>query len=202
MRPESASRTGYNHLQMQLGIESHIPDGLLAANALLAENSRQGVPTSTQALHPGFGLRISSTAMDFQFRCSEIVSGTVVAPNNGTPRTPSQCAGAALKKNAVALTLDAAGIGAGFLPGGELVVAGVQATISVASGVNSATHGDAGGSVLGVLGLPATFTGYAAKALGAGGRYLPYVGSIVSAAGAISDGYGAYQDYKACLAGG
>jgi RHS repeat-associated protein len=124
------------------------------------------------------------------------------APNNGTPRTPSQCAGAALKKNAVALTLDAAGIGAGFLPGGELVVAGVQATISVASGVNSATHGDAGGSVLGVLGLPATFTGYAAKALGAGGRYLPYVGSIVSAAGAISDGYGAYQDYKACLAGG
>ena len=127
---------------------------------------------------------------------------TVVAPNNGMPRTPAQCAGAALKKNAVALTLDAAGVGAGFLPGGELVVASVQATVSVASGINSAANGDAAGSALGVLGLPATFTGYAAKALGAGGKFLPYVGSIVSLAGGLNDALSTYNDYQACLAGG
>jgi hypothetical protein len=66
---------------MQLSSEVHIPDGLLAANALLAENSRLGLPTSMQAPHPGIGFRISSTAMDFQFRCSGIVSDPVVAPN-------------------------------------------------------------------------------------------------------------------------
>ena len=70
-------------MQMQLGIESRIPNGLLAANALLAENSRQGVPTSTQALYQGFQFAISSTYMGLQFRCYESVSGTVVAPNNG-----------------------------------------------------------------------------------------------------------------------
>jgi hypothetical protein len=83
-------------MQMQLGIESPIPDGLLAANALLAENSRQGVPTSTQALYQGFQFAISSTYMGLQFRCYESVSGTVVAPSNGTPpigtpKTTAQC---------------------------------------------------------------------------------------------------------------
>ncbi len=68
---------------MQLGIESHIPDGLLAENALLAENSRQGVPTSTHALHRGLQFAISSTYMGLQFRCSETASDPVVAPNNG-----------------------------------------------------------------------------------------------------------------------
>jgi hypothetical protein len=70
-------------MQMQLGIESHIPDGLLAENALLAENSRQGVPTSTQALHRGLQFAISSTYMGLQFRCSETASDPVPAPNNG-----------------------------------------------------------------------------------------------------------------------
>jgi hypothetical protein len=73
---------------MQLSSEVHIPDGLLAANALLAENSRLGLPTSMQAPHPGIGFRISSTAMDFQFRCSGIVSDPVVAPNNPVPANP------------------------------------------------------------------------------------------------------------------
>jgi RHS repeat-associated protein len=43
--------------------EQYIPDGLLAANVLLAENSRQGVPTSTHALHQGFGFVISHTSL-------------------------------------------------------------------------------------------------------------------------------------------
>jgi hypothetical protein len=77
-------------MQMQLGIESQIPEGLLAANALLAENSRQGVPTSTQALYPGFEFAISSTYKGFQFRCSESASDPVVAPNNPTLMNVSQ----------------------------------------------------------------------------------------------------------------
>ena len=43
--------------------EHHIPDGLLAASVLLAENSRQGSATSTHALHRGFGFVISSTSL-------------------------------------------------------------------------------------------------------------------------------------------
>ena len=46
--------------------EQHIPDGLLAANVLLAENSRQGVPTSTHALHQGFGFVISHTSLEIK----------------------------------------------------------------------------------------------------------------------------------------
>ena len=88
IRSSSAPLSPYNRMQMQLGIESHIPDGLLAANALLAENSRQGVPTSTQALYQGFQFAISSTYMSLQFRCYESVSGTVVAPNKPAPPTP------------------------------------------------------------------------------------------------------------------
>jgi RHS repeat-associated protein len=50
-------------MQMQLGLEAQIPDGLLAANAQLGENSHQGVPTSTHALYQGFGFVISNTAL-------------------------------------------------------------------------------------------------------------------------------------------
>ena len=50
-------------MQMQLSSDVRIPDGILAANALLAENSRQGVPTSTHTLHRGFEFAISSTAL-------------------------------------------------------------------------------------------------------------------------------------------
>ncbi len=48
---------------MQLASGSHIPDGLLAANALLAENSRQGSRTYSGTLHQGFGVVISITAL-------------------------------------------------------------------------------------------------------------------------------------------
>jgi hypothetical protein len=78
-------------MQMQLGIDSQIPDGLLAANALLAENSRQGVPTSTHTLHRGFEFAISSTVLGLEFQCYESASDPVVAPNK---MTPAQCAAA------------------------------------------------------------------------------------------------------------
>ena len=48
---------------MQLSSGTHIPDGLLAANALLAENSRQGSRTYSGTLHQGFGFVISHTSL-------------------------------------------------------------------------------------------------------------------------------------------
>jgi len=67
----------------------------LAARPRLAENSRQGVPTSTQTLYWGFEFAISSTYIGLQFRCSETVSGPVVAPNSGAAcsvfSSKSQC---------------------------------------------------------------------------------------------------------------
>jgi hypothetical protein len=110
-------------MQMQLGIESHIPDGLLAANALLAENSRQGVPTSTQALYQGFGFAISSTYMGLQFRCYESTSDPVEAPSNVTqpctqrgnalPATTYQTKGQAAANNPVQDALNLAAFRAG-----------------------------------------------------------------------------------------
>ena len=48
---------------MHLSSDVQIPDGLLAANALLAENSHQGSATSTHTLHQGCYFAISSTAI-------------------------------------------------------------------------------------------------------------------------------------------
>jgi len=53
----------YNHLRMQLGSDVRPQNGLLAEMTLLAEKPRQGVPTSTNALHRGFGFVISSTSL-------------------------------------------------------------------------------------------------------------------------------------------
>jgi RHS repeat-associated protein len=48
---------------MHLSSDVQIPDGLLAANALLAGNSRQQFRTSTHTLYQGFEVAISSTAI-------------------------------------------------------------------------------------------------------------------------------------------
>ena len=76
---------------MELHTNARVPVGLLAAMTLLNEKPHQGVPSWESAPHPGFGFVISSTAIDFQFRCSEIVSGLVVAPNNGKQEPPPPC---------------------------------------------------------------------------------------------------------------
>jgi RHS repeat-associated protein len=48
---------------MQLSSNSHIPDGLLAANALLREKPHQGVPSWKSALHQGIDERNSTAAI-------------------------------------------------------------------------------------------------------------------------------------------
>ncbi len=62
---------------MQLSSGSHIPDGLLAANVLLSEKPRLGVPSRNLALHPGIseanctaaiGLRASQSLNRVQSR--------------------------------------------------------------------------------------------------------------------------------------
>ena len=48
---------------MQLSSNSHIPDGLLAANVLLSEKPHQGVPSWNLALHQGIDERNSTAAI-------------------------------------------------------------------------------------------------------------------------------------------
>jgi RHS repeat-associated protein len=48
---------------MQLASGSHIPDGLLAANALLSEKLHQGFAAPKSTLHQGFSVSISSTPL-------------------------------------------------------------------------------------------------------------------------------------------
>ena len=50
-------------MQMHLSSDVQIPEGLLAANTLLAENSRQGFETSTHTLYQGFEVAISRTPL-------------------------------------------------------------------------------------------------------------------------------------------
>jgi RHS repeat-associated protein len=50
-------------MQMQLGSDVQIPDGLLAANALLREKPHQGVPSWNLALHQGIDERNSTAAI-------------------------------------------------------------------------------------------------------------------------------------------
>jgi hypothetical protein len=68
---------------MELHSNAHIPDGLLASMTLLSEKPRLGVPSWESAPHQGIDERNSTAVLGLRFRCSEIVSGTVVAPNKG-----------------------------------------------------------------------------------------------------------------------
>lgn len=108
----------------------------------------------------------------------------------------------ALKKNGVALGLDALGVGAGFLPGGDFVVAGlgVAATVNSATSANTtttegqvATTGAIGsifGSQLSVM-----------KALKVGGKAVPFLATALSVAGVGADVWQTNEDYNKCMAG-
>ena len=134
--------------------------------------------------------------------CAEVLTERLptIAPDNGTIKQ-QQCAGAALKKNAVTLNLDVAGVGAGFLPGGDLVVAGAQMGVNAASTVNSAVHGDTTGAMTSIFGFQVSAMVPAAKLVGVGAKAIPGIGSAISAFGALNDSYGTYQDYQSCMAG-
>jgi hypothetical protein len=134
--------------------------------------------------------------------CGSGYSGASSGPAAGSP-TPKQlgCLGDAIKKNGVALALDAAGVGAGFLPGGDLVVAGVQMGIGAASTVNSAIGGDAPGAVTGIAGFQLSAMVPAARWGFVGAKAVPFLGAVVSAAGGLNDLWSSCKDYQSCMAG-
>lgn len=69
---------------MQLGCDSHIPDGLLAAIALLSEKPRLGVPSRNPAPNLGLDERNCTALLCLQFACSKTMSGPVEDPYNGS----------------------------------------------------------------------------------------------------------------------
>ena len=67
---------------MQPASEHHIPDGLLASMTLLSEKPRHGVTSWESAPQSGINEANSTTAIGLRFRCWEIASDPVDAPNN------------------------------------------------------------------------------------------------------------------------
>jgi RHS repeat-associated protein len=68
---------------MQLASGTHIPDGLLAANSLLAENSRQGFGTWSGTVHQGFGFVISHTSLGIK---GSLYDGRIRSRSTGKER--------------------------------------------------------------------------------------------------------------------
>lgn len=126
---------------MQLASGTHIPDGLLAAMTPLSEKPRQGVTSWESAPHPGIDFRISSTALNFRFRCAETASDPVVAPSSVPTISKVVCTGAAIAGGASAGALIGEGVG-GFIGG----LVGAGGGTLVAPGVGTVGGGIVGGS--------------------------------------------------------
>jgi len=75
---------------MQPAFSTPFPEPLPAAMPQLSEKPRHGVQSWNPAPHPGQFVCNSRTAIGLQFGWSGIVSGTVVAPSNGTPTISRQ----------------------------------------------------------------------------------------------------------------
>jgi hypothetical protein len=67
---------------MESTLNHAFPESLLAAMPQLSEKPHMGVPSKNPAWHPGFNVCNSTAVLGLQFRCSETVSGPVVAPSN------------------------------------------------------------------------------------------------------------------------
>jgi hypothetical protein len=76
---------------MQPAFSTPFPEPLLAAKPQLSEKPRLGVRSKNPAWHPGFNVCNSTAAIGLQFRCSETVSGPVVAPNNQRQQITKEC---------------------------------------------------------------------------------------------------------------
>jgi hypothetical protein len=188
-------------MQMELSPNSRVPDGLLAAMTLLSEKPHQGLPSWESALHQGIDERNCTALLGLQFRSSEIVSGTVVAPNNG-PTNPraTQCK----IKVGVGIGLDVAGTAAGLVPGAGAALVTTQVSLGLASAAYSAyngsaafTIGNATGAQLSAVAAGAEYVGWKTAA-----KALPWIGTLYNAGALAYDVYHAQSDYQACLAGG
>lgn len=128
-----------------------------------------------------------------------------VGPNGNGGPTKSACAGQALKKNAASLAFDAAGVAAGFLPGGDAVVSLAQVGVGIGSTVNSAISSNTrtaegkralAGTFGGIFGIQLAALAPAFPAV----KAIPVIGAAFSVAGAVADLYQVNVDYQACLA--
>jgi len=112
------------------------------------------------------------------------------------------CAGVALKKNAVALSFDATGIGAGFVPGGDAAVAIAQSTVSFGSGIYSGFHHDTTGEALSLTAYGTSILTPIAKAMGGDiAKAVPGLGTFISVVSFAHDVQNLYEDYGSCMAG-
>jgi hypothetical protein len=89
---------------MQLASRLAFPEPLLAAMPQLREKPHLGFRSKNPAWHPGFNVCNSTAVLGLQFRCSETVSGPVVAPNNGECDNACQLAHAFNKTGVYSLT--------------------------------------------------------------------------------------------------
>ena len=89
---------------MQPAFSTPFPEPLPAAMPQLSEKPRHGVRSWNPAPHPGQFVCNSRTAIGLQFGWSGIVSGTVVAPNNGECDNACQLAHAFNKTGVYSLT--------------------------------------------------------------------------------------------------
>jgi len=111
---------------MQPAFSTPFPEPLPAAMPQLSEKPRLGVRSWNPAPHPGQFVCNSRTAIGLQFGWSGIVSGTVVAPNNGECDNACQLAHAFNKTGVYTLTSPC------FVPG-FFAASGTAAAGSVAA---------------------------------------------------------------------
>jgi len=203
-------------MQMELHSNAHIPDGLLASMTLLSEKPRLGVPSWESALHQGIDERNSTALLGLRFRCSEIVSGTVDAPNNAP--TVSHCLGVAAADKGVSIGLDILGaipaVGNAVSGTAGIVRAGIAVNHAITSpvfAVGSGVYGAYGGVTAGPEEATDALVGSASAGAGIGlaladvslegTKAIPLVGNAVSLLTLGWDGYQAYKEYQSCMAG-
>ena len=178
------------------------PEPLLAAMPQLSEKLRLGVQSRNPAWYPGFNVCNSTTAIGLQFRCSETVSGPVVAPNNATPWYKNPCVQSALAKGAGSATLDAIGLlpeggevsaafslwhGAAGVSNGTKMLQNVKMGAGLISTASSGSDSNWFGGVTGALSIGASL----AKAA-------PVYGQVLSGISLAGDVYSTYKAVAGC----
>lgn len=172
-------------------------------------------PSGDSGPPPGFMMWVCGTDCDADptnYDNSQ-TAGVADAPSNTNPNSRWNCAKYAGGKdgNGASVFLDAAGIAAGFLPGGGLVTGtakqaafafGAQVGLTAASTSVSIGYKSGPGIVAGILGGQVALTSKAAEALAVEvGKSIPIVGVAVSTGALLYDGYQTYKAYSGCLNG-
>jgi hypothetical protein len=181
-------------MQMELLFNAPIPDGLLASMTLLSEKPRLGVPSRKSAPHQRIDERNCTAVLGLRFPCSEIVSGTVVAPNNTIQIL--QCASKTANQFSIAGVL---GINEETHPVGAAIsnaflgntFSGISDTIThVATGNFGAAYGDfaLGGTAQGLpIGTVPASKGIVGVATEAGVNAVTQPGAVLSIAGTATE---------------